>query len=1253
MVYYHVELGPSRGWADRGVRASTMEDDASGAAMRAQSLELVLATNESITIDLRPLPSPDELEVVVDVLVEEKPPAYFWTALAARCWNAERRAEAELIVARGCAILPVHRPEESVPLFALQAAFHLTDARAAPKQVLSDARYQSLGERAPKQHYFRQAVEALNRAQSLNPQHPMMLQARAAFALATGDNALATRLFDVLLSRVPTNPVALLGRACVQLRARAYLAALHSYQAVLRIALRLDQLAAARKDASLRWVGADARIGIGLCLWGLGRMDAALRAWRRAAAARPDAAVPHLLLGLALTNAARQPTALAPGFFGAYTEQPEDAARRAAYADGIVHLQTAWQREKSAMAAVALAAHVASQATHALAGALPGPMDMTHPARAVPADVAAAAETSLARALKLGEHAVQFADAKSVVVHAWLQHAHALHLASRLPQHAADHEMRVQSQRYYARALDELSRDDSLSHGLAAAVLGLAQLQAASGDARAAVNTLDAVLGRPLAASGGGCAVELMLMSGLLLAAHAPGAETAQIVADERRARVALDRVLRVMTAAQCVGQRESEDAALTPVRVALEGEQLAPMTLKAIARLGDDPRVHATLARLWGSDMRATEQYEAALALVRADDDPLLAAQLHLNAGALLARGTASLRAATAHLERALHVGADGDDATAVKLLANYNLGRAAEKRGDAAQAQSAYAALLAAHPAYVDARVRVAVLAAAADGARDTANQRFKDALSCDPANLDARAEYMRFLAGAYPANRHAAWGALKDTAAQLFLGPDAGARVFGSAAAARRAADVARRDAYTLGALGWAYYQLGLHAPPGADRAKSMLRAADLLDKALAAEPHNVFAAQGLAILLADDALGDAAGDEARRRAAADDAAALFGRLREVRDDASVYVCQGHAFMLTGALERALHVYDLALTRYGHARDPAVLQYAARAAYALGLKERQFGYLRQAIAQLDAASEVLAERHGSAATAAEIERRQIAYNRAVMAQKALQMLYDLPDDQRRSAELAEAIGWVEAAQPVLASLVEAAQQKQLAYITPEVVEQRAKYADMSLLRQAAEQLDEARRREAAEREQLARLDEKQRAKQARLEELRREKEEEHRRRAEVLAESRRRAREEAAQIEYVQEPEPEVKKRQPRKKKQRDDFVVEEDAEGLFEESSEDEGEAGAEGDGEAEDEGDGEAEGDGDGEAEGDGEAAADEAPDASDNAPTNPMRARLEALARQRRERAANEQPKKRRGDKPSRQRDVKKAKVDA
>ena len=47
-----------------------------------KSLELVLATNESLTIELDPLPDAEELDVVMDVLVEEKPPAYFWTALA-------------------------------------------------------------------------------------------------------------------------------------------------------------------------------------------------------------------------------------------------------------------------------------------------------------------------------------------------------------------------------------------------------------------------------------------------------------------------------------------------------------------------------------------------------------------------------------------------------------------------------------------------------------------------------------------------------------------------------------------------------------------------------------------------------------------------------------------------------------------------------------------------------------------------------------------------------------------------------------------------------------------------------------------------------------------------------------------------------------------------------------------------------------------------------------------------------------------
>ena len=136
---------------------------------------MVLATNEVVNIDLEPLPSAEELEVVIDILVEEHPPAYFWTALASRCWNAGRRDEAALIVTKGCELLPVHRPEESVPLFALHAAFQLADARSAPKQVLPDARFQQLGDRVPKDRFLRSTIEALNHAQTLDPQHPHLI----------------------------------------------------------------------------------------------------------------------------------------------------------------------------------------------------------------------------------------------------------------------------------------------------------------------------------------------------------------------------------------------------------------------------------------------------------------------------------------------------------------------------------------------------------------------------------------------------------------------------------------------------------------------------------------------------------------------------------------------------------------------------------------------------------------------------------------------------------------------------------------------------------------------------------------------------------------------------------------------------------------------------------------------------------------------------------------------------------------------
>ena len=328
--------------------------------------------------------------------------------------------------------------------------------------------------------------------------------------------------------------------------------------------------------------------------------------------------------------------------------------------------------------------------------------------------------------------------------------------------------------------------------------------------------------------------------------------------------------------------------------------------------------------------------------------------------------------------------------------------------------------------------------------------------------------------------------------------------------------------------------------------------------------------------------------------------------------------------------------------------------VLQYLARAEYALGLKERDLAQLQHALEHLHTAREVLSSLvppSGADTHPLAIEARQVTYNMAVMAQKALQMLYELPATRKSVTQLETAIGWVTEAQEALRPLQDAAQRGQLAYITAEVVEQRIKYAEMSLLRQASKQLDDARAFQEEERARKQHLDEKQRAKEAQLEQLRREKEEEHRRRAEAIAESRKRAREEASQIEYLREPSPE---REPRKRaatgggrgrggrrkkeaepepQQNDRFVVEsseEDEEGLFREES-DEDEAGSS-------ESDAGSGGEG-GEA---GEAQAEAAKPAEDEpAAPSSTRAKLEALAKQRKQRAKEEHREKKRSKKRS------------
>jgi RNA polymerase-associated protein CTR9 len=155
-----------------------------------------------------------------------------------------------------------------------------------------------------------------------------------------------------------------------------------------------------------------------------------------------------------------------------------------------------------------------------------------------------------------------------------------------------------------------------------------------------------------------------------------------------------------------------------------------------------------------------------------------------------------------------------------------------------------------------------------------------------------------------------------------------------------------------------------------------------------------------------------------------------------------------------MIKEDFERALRAYDLAARRSpaegteatnGVApltNKPSLLQYLARASYHLGLQTKSYTLLKQSIEYFDQALIQLEQRASSGAVA---EGKYVRYNIAVTHQKILQMLFDLPVEERQLSVLEEAVEGIAASQETFKSLLPDAQADKLASITAEIVEQR----------------------------------------------------------------------------------------------------------------------------------------------------------------------------------------------------------------
>lgn len=129
--------------------------------------------------------------------------------------------------------------------------------------------------------------------------------------------------------------------------------------------------------------------------------------------------------------------------------------------------------------------------------------------------------------------------------------------------------------------------------------------------------------------------------------------------------------------------------------------------------------------------------------------------------------------------------------------------------------------------------------------------------------------------------------------------------------------------KHDVYSLCAAGWIMYHQSRESrdasPKGSEeRRRGFRRSAEFYEKALLLDPLCAVAAQGLAIVTAEDALGSLGGgvppvsgaEEAQKRLKnAREALDVFAKVRESINDGSVYANIGHCYYARDEYDRAI--------------------------------------------------------------------------------------------------------------------------------------------------------------------------------------------------------------------------------------------------------------------------------------------------------------------------------------------------------
>ncbi|KAF6008279.1 hypothetical protein HII13_004064 [Brettanomyces bruxellensis] len=265
---------------------------------------------------------------------------------------------------------------------------------------------------------------------------------------------------------------------------------------------------------------------------------------------------------------------------------------------------------------------------------------------------------------------------------------------------------------------------------------------------------------------------------------------------------------------------------------------------------------------------------------------------------------------------------------ASAITL--QYNMARSKESTGkkqDIEDSMQIYEQILQECPHYSSARIRWLLLACVSQDRHIV--QELERLLHEEPDNLEVRAFY-----GWYLKN----YGKKHEISSNKGLAKE-------SEIHKETLVKLTSHDQYALISLANVYCTLAREMKDAKKKSVYYVRSAQLYQKVLMLDPKNVYAAQGIAIILAQ-----------RRQPAY--ALEIFRKARDSLSNKNVYVNLGHCLLESRQYGKAIENYRLALDKFTDGRDAHLNSLLARAWLARGAHEHNLDSMAQALAFSEAA-------------------------------------------------------------------------------------------------------------------------------------------------------------------------------------------------------------------------------------------------------------------------------------------------------